>query len=293
MSDENGFPTELSEVAGTAIGAFFSRLVLGAIQNHQERTQQKAILRLEAFSAIVDQRLTKLEFKMEGGQPIDIEAVLDEPDLAFTVQSTVLAAARISNREKHEVLADALVDRLRGTPEGIRALTAARAIEIIPHITSEQLRLLGFLSLMMRLRPFLTLEEREVGKLPETMWQWWTTNLGYYLPLIRVNETDYDHLAALACLNKEAFLSRPIKSIMEVADFGIKNYDWGIEDFLGSTAQGQMVTRLWPAAQKANQTTVGHLIGQYVHAEKSGESIDISGWCFGADEQVPPKSPNK
>lgn len=276
--------SEVANAGGVALGTFFSQLVLSLVKDHKQRTQEKAIKRLEEFSAMVDLRLAKLEFKMESGEPIDVEKVLEEPELAFTIQAVALAAARISQREKHEVLATALVERLRMPPEGVRALTAGRAIEIIPHLTPDQIGLLGLLSLVMRLRPVLEGNERLQSNRASVIEQWWTTNAGYYLPPVRINHVDYDHLTALGCLVREVFIARELKSYLRDADFGVSGpVEWDVDKFLRETPQGRMLDMLWPQAQRCNQTTVGHLIGQYFHAERSGESIDMTNWTFGAD----------
>src|SRR5207245_2283184 len=82
-----------------------------------------------------------------------IEAAQDDPSFTVLLKDAVIASAQTDSPEKHRLLARLVADRLAVGSETTLALASANACDVIAHATRQQLRILGFLSVILHVRP--------------------------------------------------------------------------------------------------------------------------------------------
>ena len=75
------------------------------------------------------------------------------PQFSITLQSALVRAAQTENREKHQLLADLIAERLVSEGESLTTLASQMAVDAIALATPRQLRLLALCPFVEEIRP--------------------------------------------------------------------------------------------------------------------------------------------
>jgi hypothetical protein len=107
--------------------------------------------------AKISERLDRVEneFADRGQAHKMIEDELGNPDFSYVVRPALLAAARTDGEVRHEILSRAVIERLLGAPDSIRAVASGLAIDALGRLSSLHLELLGLAALIYYIGPTL------------------------------------------------------------------------------------------------------------------------------------------
>lgn len=152
----------IGEIIGGALIQFgVNRTGDAALQAAKERRQgalarrnewmDRYIGKLMRRTADLERRITAIEQERE-----QVEANLEDPDFWSTFEQAGLAGARTGDEMKQDLLARAVVERLAAAPGSTSALASARAVEMVSHLASQHLVLLGLAALVYEMRPSLS-----------------------------------------------------------------------------------------------------------------------------------------
>jgi len=276
-------------VAGAAAGKFIDgAAVLGKmwinnyLQDHHPEAITKAHENSALFLSDLAERVRTIEQSLAESDPIshqDFVSALKDPDFSATLQTALLASSRTPNREKHQILSDAIADRLLAKPDSIRFLATSIAVEVVPHLSSNQLALLGLACVMYVVRPNIIIKNAEIDNplVISEIEQWWAKSLSPYFPNLLLRHVDYAHLRALRCLDLESNFGRDIFAVMKNSH--ISPPTWNAPEFLEKTSFKQPLIDIWNnGLQACNLTSIGQLIGMYIHSHKTGNTVDTSAW---------------
>ncbi len=237
-------------------------------KDHHPKAQETATQNSLEFLAEVAQRVHQLELEAKDDQKIkqQIESALEDPDFSALLKDALIASSRTDSEEKHKVLARIVSERLRSQSEGLLALTSTLACDAVKHLTLKQIRLLGIVTLIGHIRP--TEFPVNVRK-PETLGRWysiwWAEQLAFHLPIESPMYLDLSHLESVSCIQYQMSVYQNLKVVMSMpsAKFG---QNWPFDDLIQNSEQGRQLNELWESGlSHSRPTTVGHLIGIYVH----------------------------
>src|SRR5687768_15950801 len=98
--------------AGAAAGGVAGKIaekatefVLDLVRGQDAAVQKKAAENAGAFLTALSAHLSRLEESGAARLPGDVDTALGDPDLAATVRTAIVGAARTDNPDKHAVLA--------------------------------------------------------------------------------------------------------------------------------------------------------------------------------------------
>ena len=201
-----------------------------------------------------------------------IRETLADPDFSYLVRDALAGAARTSDLEKIGMLARLVSERLLIGGETVLALATRQAVETIPLLTVRQLRILGLVVTVERIRPQSAPPiNTEEGR---AFWiEWWRAALSESLPLGSTPTlVDGEHLAATGCASYTPFMGRGtaadfVVHMMEPADQASPVVAQILEE-----PQGKLLVEAWAdPVPNLQLTTVGALIGTHVHDERAGQ----------------------
>lgn len=195
----------------------------------------------------------------------EIEAARHSPEFAAVLQKALISAAQTENREKHQILARIVAERLAAEPESVEALASKLALDAIPNMASKHLRILGFSTQVLHLGGGGALSAAEhTEQLQE--------RLAAYASL-QFTDLDVLHLESLSCLRLNRAASAPLAAALAATNSGV--FD---ETFL-VTPLGQKMQHTWDKHLCAVElTTVGQIIGVYVSDLLTGSTTDLTDW---------------
>ena len=253
------------------------------------------------FLATLSLRVQALEGAASQAQMVErVESALNDPDVAFTFHEAVLSGARTGSRARHELLAQIVAERLRATPNSSKAVASNQAVEVIKHLSTEHLEVLGLLALIHAVRPpglipldLASPDEKsdwtdEAQKMAEAQAaayaEWYREQRSLYQMPLSATDALFAHLGATGCVLFERSVLRSLTRALwphrrpEVSDrntpffaalqrhLGITKYDF----IDGSTRFSELWKR---GLQHALPTPTGVLIGLAVHSQKCGQDF--------------------
>jgi len=193
-----------------------------------------------------------------------IEEALADPDFTVLQMNAMLASARTSLTQAHQILARLVAERLLVERESWRSLTIDAACRAVPNLTSTQQKILAVLTMIYGGRPDPASMEIPPDKFHDWWCHWLKEILSPLLPIDDTEEIDYTHLMANSCCTYEFLGYRYLKRIL-APPLGARGR-WDAEKFLAESEVGQMLTTMWEKGmQRAYPTSVGRLIGMHVH----------------------------
>ena len=157
---------------------------------HRPTAIQKAQQNTSDFLIELSNRVTQLESK-----GAELKDVLEDPEFSSALQKAVIASSETENKEKHQLLAEVLANRLKSETESRQALLAKMSLNIIPFLTSEQITLLKILAMFHHIHPINITECIQ--------YEAWIKHT--YFPYLdtKVDDQDIFYLESLACLKTE------------------------------------------------------------------------------------------
>ena len=239
---------------------------------YQPEAQEKAKENALDFLVELGNRIQTLEEKSEEDSVItlQISSALSDPDFSKLLQNALISSARTSSKDKHQLMADVVSDRLIAKPESLKALVSSMIVDVIPHLSSKHLLLLGLITTVKwRIYPI---------KIPEIInADFWSNILIEsvlpFLPEDNLDQMDIIHLQSVSCISRSVGSSNIKKHILPPKEFSI---EWDPEVFLKETNVGAQLGQLWADGLKhVFLTSLGGLIGVYVHDRISGSKTDI------------------
>lgn len=239
---------------------------------HQPEAKEKAQENALDFLLDLGKRIQKLEEDTENSEIIkeQIKNSLSDPDFSALLQNALIASARTSSQEKHILLANIVSDRLTADQESLKALVCSMAIEVIPHISSKHLKILGIMTVILW---------QIVPTNPETMdpnsWRDYLVNqLSPLIPEEEIKSVDYLHLLSVSCISM-SIGSKDINQFISPTDR--VSGEWNSDIFLKETDVGKKINEIWSKELKhMNLTAVGGIIGVYVLNELFKRKTDLS-----------------
>ena len=287
MTDD---PVKLAILTGV-VGATTKELLSGAVdltkmwlsdyfQRHHKKALETVDNRAWKFIALLSRRVDRLEStNAYRDETIErLEHALDSPEFSVSLQSAVISSSLTDDEVKHELLARAVADRLVAREESLVALTVAIAIQTIPHLSPNHLRLLGLAALVEGIRPSNAAIPTDESARSTYLREWWTREVGYHHPPPIVLPQDYRHLAAMRCVAREPSTRVDHLSFL-LAETGMRPIDWGAKDFLSNTVEGAALANLWETGLRDHRLlSIGTVLGIYAHDLRTGSDTDMSFW---------------
>jgi len=245
-------------------------------KDHREKAKETAEKNALVFLNDLALRVKDIEItlKESGRSKESIERAMDDPDFAATLKTALIASARTTNSEKHEILARAVAERLVSAPESLVTLASALAIDALPHLSSKHLDFLGIATLVYGIRPDPFPPALPPGEFGEWYVSWLTKMLALCLPELKMSSLDYVHLVSVGCIKYDPILGRDIKKILSPPNPEL--YPWPADKFLSENPMGKHLSDLWENGMKSvTLTTSGNLIGTYVKDLKTATRTSI------------------
>lgn len=234
--------------------------------NHREKAQEAARTNAAEFLNELATRIKMLE-SIQSVKQDDIETAQDHPDFSAALQKALLSSAQTDNKEKHQLLARLISERIKTGPESLLSLASKMACDAISYTSSQQLRVLGLQSILLYIKPSSPLPNDQFNN-------WLVARLDPYKQL-DIKILDYLHLEALSCAKHESFLDRDLLGVLKEKNNG--NFD--NEAFFKSDV-GIRITFLWneQLLRSLVLTSIGQIIGVYVSDMLSGGTTQFQGW---------------
>lgn len=268
----------LSGAVGGGAGKFVEKAVdVGSkwldnyMENHQPKARENAALNVGEFMKVLDEFASNLGAS-DGATRKLMDEALDKPDFSVLMKQAVLGAAVTDDPSKHDILARLVASRLTTTAESQYALAARLAVEAVPVLAPNQLKILAFFAICFNMRP----PQRLAAGRPESFAEWLLPRLEPFRGL-DVQAIDVDHLAATSCV-QVSLLDRP--GLMSVIQIPI-GY-WQDQFKLESSDVFCHLANLWnDHLFSIIPTSVGTLIGMQVSNSLLNRSTDFSRWGQG------------
>jgi hypothetical protein len=140
----------VSAVAGGVAGPVAQKAIefLGEFfHKHSPAAREESEKRAMVFLASLAQRIDLLENANPGGGE-KISSALADPDFNAVLDGAVRAAVRTGSREKQEILANTVAERLVADPESTVALSMSAATDTIARLSGRHLTTLCVMTLV-------------------------------------------------------------------------------------------------------------------------------------------------
>jgi hypothetical protein len=261
----------LGAAVGGATGKFVEKAwdsgekwIASYFENHQPKAIEQAKKNSAEFLEEVTNRIKKFEDQNEASKN-QIESAQEHPDFSATLHKALLTSATTDNKQKHQLLARVIAERLVSSPEGLKAMTSRMACEVIGNMTTNQLNILGLTASLYNVQPSTKLTAEHYSS-------WLSTNLSPFMN-VAIKHLDILHLESLSCLKNNQFLGRSLDEILKK-----KNNDIFDISFY-QTSTGKSLQELWTQGlQSIDLTSVGQLVGVYVMDLRTGNNTIFSDW---------------
>ena len=243
-------------------------------KDHAPKAIEKANENSLDFLAQLAQRIKTLEEQGEKNKRL-IEDSLNQPDFSVLLQKAIISSAQTEDKQKHELLARLVSDRLTKGSESLFALSSKLACDAVSMLNVRQMKILGLLAtlIMLRPRPFPPLE---IPKEVFNIWfiQWLTKRLHVYQDL-DIRNMDLLHLESLSCV-RVSIGSRDLQKILSPPKERGLTFDYKA---FSATDIGKKVNELWESELKHSlPTTIGQIIGIYVSDILTKNTTSFDGW---------------
>ena len=268
-------------VVGGATGKFVEKAwdagenwISSYFENHGAKAKDQARKNSFEFLSNLAKKVETLE-KKDKGNKIIIENALSHPDFSALLQKAILSSAQTENKQKHELLARLIRDRLTMNSESIHALTSKLAADAISAITVNQLKLL---CLIMNIKYIIPTEIPSTISSQEEFNKYvtkWLDRRFSNITDVNYSSLDFDHLEALSCLTVIRFGSTQLYQSISTK-FENDKFQVNITEFINSKL-GKKISEMWnDRLGSAILTSVGQLIGMYVSDVLTGVDTNLS-----------------
>lgn len=255
----------LGAAVGGAAGKFVEKVwdsgekwIQSYFKDHKEVAQQKATDNTMDFLNELAQRVKQLEDSNQISKD-KIETAQDHPDFSVMLQKALLSSAQTESKDKHQILARLVSERLKLEPESILALGSKMACDAIPFVTVNQLYILGLAADIFGIRPkpFPPAGINEIN-FQNYMNEYLSQKLKHYEE-IEFKTIDMLHLESLSCLKVNLY---PELEINEVLTKDNLIYDF---EKMNDIQLRDKINKIWnDGLRQVILTTVGQIIGASV-----------------------------
>ena len=271
----------ISAAAGGIAGKFVDRAwdsgekwISNYFKDHAPKAREEAEQNSLDFLNQLAERVKTLEQQGEQYKNT-IEDSLNHPDFSVLLQKATISSAQTDNKQKHELLARLVSDRLTKGSESLFALSSKLACDAIPMLNVRQMKFLGLLTNLMFVRP-QPFPPTHIVKEIVNIWflQWLTQRLNVYQDLA-INNMDFLHLESLSCV-RVPIVSRDLKGMLSPPKESGFTFDY---EAFSATEIGKKIEEIWKSGlQNAIPTTVGQVIGVYVSDMLTKTTTSFDGW---------------
>jgi hypothetical protein len=242
-------------------------------KDHAPKAREEAEQNSLDFLSELAQRVKMLEQQGEQNKKL-IEDSLNHPDFSVLLQKAIISSAQTDDKQKHELLARLVSDRLTKGSESLFALSSKLACDAVPMLNVRQVKILGLLTTLffVRPRPF----PPQIPKEEFSIWftQWLTQRLHVYQDLT-LNNMDLLHLESLSCI-RVSIGSRDLQKILAPSQESGVVFDYKA---FSETEAGKKVNELWESELKHSlPTTIGQVIGTYTLDMLTNTTTSFDGW---------------
>ena len=222
--------------------------------NHKEKTLEKAQQNSSGFLISLASKIKLLEEQQRISKET-IESAQDHPDFSVLLQKALLASAQTESKEKHEILARLVADRLKVGPESRLAVVTKLACDAIAGLTTKQLNILGLLAQLGFIQNQKQISANDFATQLQICFSPYSE--------INYDQMDVLHLEAVSCVKHISFSGSDLKKMLENKNQGV--IDW---DSFNSSDFGKHILELWNkpgiGLTGISLTSIGVLIGVYV-----------------------------
>ncbi len=243
-------------------------------KDHAPKASEEAQQNSLDFLDQLAKRVKALEQQGEQYKKI-IGDSLNHPDFSVLLQKALISSAQTGDRQKHELLARLVSDRLTQSPESLFALCSKLACDAVPMLNLRQLKALGLLANLWFLRPVGC--PPNMPKEISNVWasEWLERRLYFYQDLT-LTTLDFLHLASVSCVTYDPLISRDLKKVLSTTAQNGFAFDY---EALCNSEVGKKIIELWKLGlNHATPTTVGQLIGVFVSDMLTNTSSSLDGW---------------
>jgi len=279
-------PLSIAVISGAAggVAGVFSKEVwdLGKnwINSYFKDHAPKAIAKAEQnsldFLVQLAQRVKTLEEQGEQHREIITES-LNQPDFSALLQKAWMSSAQTEDKQKHELLARLVADRLTKETESMFALASKKACDAVSMLTINQMRILGLLILQGRLQPSpfppVKMSQEEFNK-------WYVEYLMDSMQVyqhLTISPLDMVHLEALSCISTSGISTADnLRHMLYVKKESGMTFD---HKLFTSTELDKKMEELWEGhLNSVSPTSIGELIGIYVSDMLRNTTTSLEGW---------------
>jgi len=271
----------ISAAAGGVAGKFVEKAwssgekwLSSYFKDHAPKVREEAEQNSLDFLNQLAERVKTLEQQGEQYKKT-IEDSLNHPDFSVLLQKATISSAQTDDKQKHELLARLVSDRLTKGSESLFALSSKLACDAVSMLNLRQMKILGLLTSLILVRP-QPFPPTHIVKEIFNIWfvQWLTQRLNVYQDLT-LNNLDLLHLESLSCV-RVSIGSRDLQKILSPPKESGLTFDYKA---FSATEIGKKVKELWESELKhALPTTIGQLIGVYVSDMLTNTHTSLDQW---------------
>jgi len=271
----------ISAAAGGIAGKFVEKAwesgekwLSSYFKDHAPKSRQEAERNSLDFLNQLAERVKTLEQQGEQEKKL-IEDSLNHPDFSVLLQKAIISSAQTDDKQKHELLARLVSDRLTKGSESLFALSSKLACDAVSMLNVRQMKILGLLTNLMFVRP-RPFPPPEIPKETFNTWfvNWLVERLNIYQDLALTN-MDLLHLESLSCV-RVSIGSRDLQKILSPPKESGFTFDYKV---FSATEIGNKVKEQWESELKhALPTTVGQVIGIYASDMLTNTTTSFDGW---------------
>jgi hypothetical protein len=212
----------------------------------------------------------KIEEEMlrAGAGEAQVDARLSDPDFSASLQNALHAAARTSEKERHELLAEMVANRLRAEAADRGAVISNLAIEVLPKLSTAQLAFLGLrMSLVLLAEPPTTAGSQVIRAQKESIL---ARMRDRFHEVDQLDAVDFLHLASVSCaVHGGGVVKWELERIIP------NSRGWegiAIREELAKLPSGPWLIRVWAkGGAKVSLTPVGTALGLQVFTRRWNE----------------------
>ena len=245
-------------------------------KDHAPKANEKARENSLDFLAELARRVQTLEKQRGTAAASVVEDSLNHPDFSVLLQKAMISSAQTDNKQKHELLARLVADRLTKEPDSLFSLSSKLACDAVPMLNVGHMKILGLLTDLIMVRPVPLVDPSQPKELASIRFQrWLITRLTVYQALTFTN-MDFLHLESLSCLKWDLIVSRSLQETLSFPKETGITFDY---KSFSDSAVGKKIETLWESGlNHALPTTVGQLIGVYITDMLSGTTTSLDTW---------------
>ena len=245
-------------------------------KDHAPKAVEKAQQNSLEFLSELANRVKNLEEQGKQQKKI-IEESLNQPDFSALLQKAMLYSALTEDKQKHELLAKLVANRLTVETESMFALASRQACDAVSMLTINQMKILGLLILEGRLQPSpfppVNMSQEEFNK-----WyvEYLTDRMQVYQHLT-ISRLDILHLGALSCISILGISTADnLRHMLYVKKESGVTFDLKL---FTSTELGKKMEELWEShLNGVRLTSIGELIGIYVSDMLRNTTTSLEVW---------------